>query len=465
MPRSKRPPLKVERRRKAQQKKAMPPPPKVPPKKQPRYTGHGKLDQYIKDQMKKSDDKGGKIGEWIRNQQEAQKRREQKARLLKLHPPITEYPTKRIKFPPRKGPTSWGQIGPITHPPITMEPKKGEEQRPYKERGGQGGFFEEPVVVETGKLRAPIHRANALRFWAEKKITGFFRRMGTTYAEYQLKQLEVKEKEGELVKIPGRIAYKEPETGKIVTLAQEWEVIGQEELPELLKAEEEGTIVYEPASGYWTNEITHKKLTPSELRAVRDRIRAKIRHHDPPKNLSPKKHRQWFENEIRSRERQMEKILPSSGAPIPFEGTAIQANPQQRLFSDLRLNKTYNIAVRIQITDQNYDSIMGDIDNLYKQTIGRKLNIILHSLSGMYQQMGYMMGAKLNFTQHLSSGGEIGWYPTVRYISVDKRDYFEDEIKDMMFDGLNTIKKSNYQFDMVEFVYIELHFTTDSPAR
>jgi hypothetical protein len=409
--------------------------------------------QQMAEKGKRSD--GVKIGAWIRASQERSRQLALKGR----YPPISMVPIQGMRFPKKTGPTKWGTIGPITKPPIKKVPEPAVPvEKPLQPRIGQPGWFAE----------RERHAEARRKGWLHQKVSKFFGRKGITIQEYKEKQIEKKVAEHKLIPVPGqeKTLFRNTETDQRQTVEEVYHEIEEYEIPEYVTFYNAGKIDYLADSGRWVMEETRKEPTPSELRALGDFFRAKIRTNLPPKKIKTEKaHMKWFEEEVRKRENQMDKILPNDGAPISFEGTVIQANPQQKLFSDLRLNKTFNIAVNIRITDKNYDDIMGDIDSLYKQIIGRRLNIILHSLRSMYEGRGYMMGAKLNFTQHLSSGGEVGWYPTVRYISLSHRQQFETEIKDAMYDGLNTIKKSNYSFDMVEFVYIQIHFTTEHSVR
>ena len=248
----KMPPIKWQRRKTAQAKKQQQPAQQP----LPIFRPTGKFQQMV-EKGKRSD--GGKIGAWIRAQQERNRQLALKGR----YPPISIVPIQKRKFPKKTGPTTWGPIGPITKPPIKKMPEPAVPvEKPLQPRIGQPGWFAE----------RERHAEARRKGWLGQKVSKFFSRKGITKQEYLQKQVEAKVKDRVLIPVPGKESslFRNTETDQRQTVEEVYHEIEEYEIPEYVTFYNAGEIDYLASSGRWVMEETKKEPTPSELRALRD---------------------------------------------------------------------------------------------------------------------------------------------------------------------------------------------------
>jgi hypothetical protein len=334
--------------------------------------------------------------------------------------------------------------------------KKAAEEKPktYIPQLGQPGWF------EPGGQR---HREVKLSSLVKGYISGFLKNLKLSRKKYTEVRIAQRIEEKEIIPIPGTDTYQVPETGEVYTEGEISREIRYDELPRMAELFKKDLIVYDPNRRRFIDLETEKPLKILDIKPLLNISRTKIKINSPPPGMTGDQYKKWNAMEIRKRERQISKVLPGKGETINFRGQPVPANPKQIHFSDGRLNKTYNIKVGVTIAQENYDRIMSSIHDIYDNRIGYVLDIILKTLGDKYQKRQYLMGATLNFQQHLEEGNDIGWYPKVRYIPISNYKYFKEKALDLMLDGFNTIRSNQYHFDWVEFVYIEVHFTSQEP--
>ena len=445
-----------------------------------------KIDQYMKD-LKAKGRQGGKAGEWVRRQQQLHQQQQKQQAINAMMQKVRDAKKGKLKgrgakkqirgrgasiqkleFPP--SPPAKATVPPLKKPSLITRAKSPEKKhKPFKERVGQPGWFEQSLEHAEARVKggfrnrvAAFIQSRIQKRISQKKLTPLRPSTGGKpslyYNEEKQEVISYEELEDE-----------ERDRAKYVTLGEHQKILEYIPRYDKIRFIPTGRFITLPQAKRYVKYYSKKehKGHPIEFaQGKRKRIerqlsigkKVKIRL---PSSVNFIDFEAWEKKIHVSMERQMKKFLPEGGANITYNNRTIPANPKGRQFNDKRMNKNYNIKIDLTVDDKNYDHVMANIERYYDQRIGAYLKIIMHNLGHFYGP--HMMRGKLNFILNTNAGETIEWDENIRYISYSNYHFFRQEAMQGMMDGFKKLKsmsQSAFNVNSVTLVYIEISFTT-----